>query len=150
MKIIRNISDVENLLGTELGLSDWIEIDQNRINDFAKSTLDFQWIHTDPEKASKTVLNKTIAHGYLIISLIPAMASTIYKVENLKMGINYGLNKVRFLNPLVVNNSIRLRSKLIRCEQKNDDFLLFFEQRIEEQDSLKEVCYAETITLFRF
>ena len=98
MKVIGSIDDAMALIGQELGVSGWVEIDQGRIDAFADVTMDHQWIHVDVEKAkAESPYGATIAHGFLTLSLIPGVSKDNYRVENAKMGINYGLNKVRFL-----------------------------------------------------
>jgi acyl dehydratase len=113
MKVIRSIEEAQALAGHELGVSDWLAIDQQRVNDFADVTGDHQWIHVDVERAKAESPYKTpIAHGFLTLSLIPALSKSNFRLENAKLAINYGLNKVRFLNAVPVGASIRLRSEL--------------------------------------
>src|SRR5580704_12125080 len=110
---------LSTLVGTELGVSDWVTIDQDRINKFADATGDHQWIHQDVERAKKEMPGgKTIAHGYLTLSLIPWLTGGFLKVEGVTRGINYGSNKVRFTNMVPVGSRVRARSKMLSVEPK--------------------------------
>ena len=113
-------------IGKEVGLTDWFEVDQERINNFAEATGDFQYIHVDEERAAETPFGATIAHGFLTLSLLSKLSSMSggIKLENSVMGINYGLNKVRFLNPVKVNSKIRARFELISAEEKKPNHYL--------------------------
>ena len=113
MKVITSIDDAQRLVGAELGVSDWLAIDQQRINDFADVTGDHQWIHVDVERArDESPYRAPIAHDFLTLSLIPALSKDNFRVENAKLAINYGLNKVRFLAAVPVDSRIRVRSEL--------------------------------------
>ncbi len=113
MKVITSIDDAHALVGRELGVSDWLAIDQQRINDFADVTGDHQWIHVDVDRArAESPYRTPIAHGFLTLSLIPALSKDNFRVENAKLAINYGLNKVRFLSAVPVDSRIRVRSEL--------------------------------------
>ena len=113
-------------IGKEVGLTDWFEVDQERINNFAEATGDFRYIHVDEERAAETPFGATIAHGFLTLSLLSKLSSMSggIKLENSVMGINYGLNKVRFLNPVKVNSKIRARFELISAEEKKPNHYL--------------------------
>jgi acyl dehydratase len=114
MKTIASVADAVSAVGQELGVSGWLLIEQDRIDAFAAATGDHQWIHVDPERAkAESPYGTTIAHGFLTLSLIPALSKQCYVVENAKMGINYGLNKVRFIAPVRVGSRIRIRSELV-------------------------------------
>lgn len=120
MKLITSIDDAVATVGSELGVSDWLEIDQERINDFADVTGDHQWIHIDVERAKKeSPYGAPIAHGFLTLSLIPALSKDNFRVENAKLVINYGLNKVRFLSAVPVDSRIRVRSELADAVAKD-------------------------------
>ncbi|MDN3550643.1 MaoC family dehydratase [Mucilaginibacter aquaedulcis] len=113
MIIINNYNEFEAQLGKELGVSEWHTITQEQINKFADATLDHQWIHTDPEKAkTESPFKTTIAHGYLTLSLIPYLWKQIADIRNLKMEINYGIENLRFAQPVLVNDKVRLKVKL--------------------------------------
>jgi acyl dehydratase len=111
--IINSFSEFEQFIGKDLGVSDWVMIDQARINQFAEATLDHQWIHTDAERAeSESPFKKTIAHGYLAVSLVPYLWNQIAEINNIKMLINYGVEELKFNQPVVVDSEVRLKVKL--------------------------------------
>lgn len=113
MQVITSIEQAQSLVGSELGVSDWMQIDQKRINDFAEVTGDHQWIHVDVERAkAESPYGAPIAHGFLTLSLIPALSKDNFRVQGAKLVINYGLNKVRFLAAVPVDSRIRVRSEL--------------------------------------
>jgi acyl dehydratase len=147
MKTI-NYKDITQYIGQEIGVTDWIEIDQDRVNKFADATGDHQWIHIDVERAKKELPTKgTIAHGYLTLSLIPWLGSKIMRMEGVSMGINYGSNKIRFLNMVPVGSKVRGRQKLISAEPKSGGMQLVNEFTIEIEGQSKPACIAETISL---
>jgi len=120
MKLITSIDDAVATVGSELGVSAWMAIDQKRINDFADVTGDHQWIHIDVERAkNESPYGAPIAHGFLTLSLIPALSKDNFRVENAKLVINYGLNKVRFLSAVPVDSRIRVRSELADAVAKD-------------------------------
>jgi acyl dehydratase len=134
------------LVGTELGVSDWVLIDQDRINKFADATGDHQWIHLDIERAKKEMPGgKTIAHGYLTLSLIPWLTGDFLKVEGVTRGINYGSNKVRFTNMVPVGSRVRARSKMLSVEPKSGGMQVINEVTIEIEGQTRPACIAETI-----
>ena len=133
-------------IGKEVGLTDWFEVDQERINNFAEATGDFQYIHVDEERAAETPFGATIAHGFLTLSLLSKLSSMSggIKLENSVMGINYGLNKVRFLNPVKVNSKIRARFELISAEEKRPKhYLLKHNVTVEIEGEEKPALIAE-------
>ena len=133
-------------IGKEVGLTDWFEVDQERINNFAEATGDFQYIHVDEERAAETPFGATIAHGFLTLSLLSKLSSMSggIKLENSVMGINYGLNKVRFLNPVKVNSKIRARFELISAEEKKPKhYLLKHNVIVEIEGEEKPALIAE-------
>lgn len=151
MKVITSIDEAQSLVGTELGVSDWLEIDQKRVNDFADVTGDHQWIHIDVERAKKESPYKApIAHGFLTLSLIPALSKDNYRVENAKLGINYGLNKVRFLNAVPVGSRVRARSELIDVKAKDGVADLTVRHTIEIEGVEKPAAVAEMIARIVF
>ena len=122
MKKIGSIDQAQALVGSELGVSDWMTIDQQRINDFADVTGDHQWIHVDVERAKAESPYRTpIAHGFLTLSLIPALSKDNFRLENAKLALNYGLNKVRFLSGVPVDSRIRVRSELVDATGVDDN-----------------------------
>lgn len=146
MQVISSIDDAQALVGSELGVSDWLTIDQQRINDFADVTGDHQWIHVDVERAKTQSPYKTpIAHGFLTLSLVPALSKDNFRVENAKLAINYGLNKVRFLNAVPVDSRIRVRSELADAAAKGDAVDLTVKHTIEIDGADKPAAVAEMI-----
>jgi acyl dehydratase len=152
MKAITSIDDAVGLVGQELGVSDWKEIDQKRIDAFADVTEDHQWIHIDVERAKKeSPYGTTIAHGFLTLSLIPALSKDNFRVENAKMAINYGLNKVRFLAAVPSGGRIRVRSELVDAAQVNDSMVnLTVRHTIELDGSDKPAAVADSIVRILF
>lgn len=142
------IDDVPALAGQETGVSDWITIDQDRINTFADATGDHQWIHIDTARAQKELPGgKTIAHGYLTLSLLPMLSAQILRIEGVSRGINYGSNKVRFTGMVPVGSRVRARQKLLSAEPKSGGLQLTNEVTIEVEGSDKPAMIAETISL---
>lgn len=122
MQLIGSVDDARALLGRELGVSDWFTVDQQRINEFAEVTEDRQWIHVDPERArAESPYGAPIAHGFLTLSLIPALSKDNFRLQDAKFALNYGLNKVRFLSGVPVDSRIRVRSELVDVVVKGDD-----------------------------
>jgi len=152
MKTIGSIDEAIALIGAELGVSRWVDIDQGRIDEFADVTMDHQWIHVDVEKAkAESPYGATIAHGFLTLSLIPGVSKDNYRVENAKMGINYGLNKVRFLAPVTVGSRIRVRSDLVDATKVADDTVnLTVRHTVEIDGRDKPAAVAELIARFVF
>ena len=150
MKVI-NPSEIESVIGTEVGVSDWVLIDQDRINKFADATMDHQFIHVDPEQATP-VFGSTIAHGFLSLSLvagIPFDQEIGLVLEGTKMGLNYGLDKVRFLSPVPVDSEVRIRMKCIDISEKNPgQYLAKTEVTMEIKGIEKPAFVAETLSMF--
>ena len=152
MKVISSIDDAVALVGQELGVGEWKEIDQKRIDAFADVTEDHQWIHIDVERAkTESPYGTTIAHGFLTLSMIPKLSKDNFRVENAKMAINYGLNKVRFLAAVPSGGRIRVRSELIDAAKVSDEMVnLTVRQTIELDGSDKPAAVAETIVRVLF
>ena len=150
MKVI-NPSEIDSVIGTEVGVSDWVLIDQDRINKFADATMDHQFIHVDPEQATP-VFGSTIAHGFLSLSLvagIPFDQEIGLVLEGTKMGLNYGLDKVRFLSPVPVDSEVRIRMKCIDISEKNPgQYLAKTEVTMEIKGIEKPAFVAETLSMF--
>ena len=142
-----NLLEFKKSVGKEVGISDWFLIDQDKINKFADLTHDHQFIHVDIKKSKDTPFKTTIAHGFLTLSLLPSMASqVISKSSDTKMSVNYGLNKLRFINPVLSNSKIRGRFFLKKIEQKEfNELTLFWEITIEIKDTEKPAMIAEWI-----
>ncbi|MDE2011870.1 MAG: MaoC family dehydratase [Alphaproteobacteria bacterium] len=138
--------DLPGLAGQEVGVSDWVLIDQDRINTFADATDDHQWIHVDVERAKKEMPGgKTIAHGFLTLSLIPMFSEQILRIEGISRGINYGANKVRFTNMVPVGSRVRAREKILSVEPRAGGLQLIAEMTIEVEGFDRPACIAETI-----
>lgn len=151
MHTIKSIEDAKKLEGEEVGVSDWVVIDQHRIDQFAEATGDYQWIHVDTERAAKEMPEgKTIAHGYLTIALIPALTGNFVEVQNLERAINFGLNKVRFYTPVPVGVKIRARATVLQARQRAGALLLTSETRLEVEGERKPACVAETLGMYFF
>ena len=143
-----NTAQLKDYIGKEVGVTDWVEIDHDRINKFADATGDHQYIHIDPERAAQTPFGTTIAHGFLTLSMIPMLSAENggLKLENTVMGINYGLDKVRFINPVKVGNKIRGRFTLTGVEEKKPNhFLLKHTVTIEIEGEEKPALIAESL-----
>ncbi|MGK2882633.1 MAG: MaoC family dehydratase [Mycobacterium sp.] len=146
MQLISSIDNAVELVGSELGTSEWLKIDQDRINLFADATGDHQWIHVDLDKAKAGPFGGTIAHGFLSLSLIPALSKDNFRVDNAKMAINYGLNKVRFVTPVAVDSSVRVRSKLVDAKKVDESTVnLTVEHTIDIDGAPKPAAVAEMI-----
>ena len=146
MQVISSVGEAESLVGRELGVSDWMTIDQKRVNDFAEVTGDHQWIHVDVERAkTESPYGAPIAHGFLTLSLIPALSKDNFRVENAKLAINYGLNKVRFLSAVPVGARIRLRSELAGVKANDSTADLTVTHTIEIDGTDKPAAVAEMI-----
>lgn len=152
MKVIASIDDAKRLVGHELGVSSWKEIDQARIDSFADVTEDHQWIHVDADRAaSDSPYGATVAHGFLLLSLIPKMSKDNYVVQNAKMGVNYGLNKVRFMAAVTADSWIRIRSELIDAAKVADNVVnLTVRHTIEIDGSNKPAAVADLIARYVF
>ncbi|MDQ1573168.1 MAG: hypothetical protein QOH57_1130 [Mycobacterium sp.] len=147
MKVIGSIDDAVSLVGQELGVSDWLQVDQDRIDGFAKATGDHQWIHVHVDRANaESPFGAPIAHGFLTLSLIPGLSKQCYLVENAKMGINYGLNKVRFIAAVRVGSRVRVRSELLDANRIDDSVVhLTVRHTVEIDGSDKPAAVAEMI-----
>ncbi len=147
MKTIGSIDEAVALVGQELGVGEWKEIDQKRIDAFADVTEDHQWIHIDVERAkTESPYGTTIAHGFLTLSMIPKLSKDNFQVENAKMAINYGLNKVRFLAAVPAGGRIRARSELVDAAKAGDDMVnLTVRHTIELEGSDKPAAVADSI-----
>ncbi|TPG36446.1 MaoC family dehydratase [Mycolicibacterium hodleri] len=152
MRTFSSADDITAAVGEELGVSDWVTVTQERVNQFAEATGDHQWIHVDPERATReSPFGGPIAHGYLSLSLLPMLGWQIYTVANAKLGINYGSNKVRFPAPVPVGSRVRLRSSLQSADVLGDGSIqMVVKQTLEIEDHPKPAVVAETITRVGF
>ena len=148
---ISSVEDAKRLEGEEVGLSDWIVIDQTRIDQFAEATGDYQWIHVDTARAEREMPDgKTIAHGYLTLALIPALTGGFVEVHNLERAINFGVNKVRFYTPVQAGDRVRARATVLSARLRGGALLLTSEVRIEVENERKPACVAETLGMYFF
>ena len=146
MRTFERLADLAGQQGQEIGLSDWIEVDQARIQRFADATDDQQWIHTNPARAASGPFGTTIAHGFLTLSLLPAFFDSGFRVADSQMGINYGLNKVRFPAPVPVGSRLRARFTLLSYEPIEGGAQLAVLVSVECEGVAKPVCVAESLT----
>lgn len=145
MKTFEKISDLQHLVGQELGVSEWTTITQEQVNKFAEATGDHQWIHVDPERAKAGPFGAPIAHGFLTLSLLPEMTASAFRVKETRMGVNYGLNKVRFPAPVPVGSRLRGRFKLTEYIALEGGAQMTVECTMEREGSDKPVCVAESL-----
>ena len=145
MRSFEHLSDLQPLVGQEIGTSDWITVDQRRIQLFAEATGDHQWIHVDAERAAKGPFGTTIAHGFLTLSLLPEMSAHAFEVRDTRMGVNYGLGRVRFPAPVPSGSRLRGRFKLLAYEPIDGGAQLTVEVTMEREGGSKPVCVAESL-----
>ena len=145
MKTFETPQELFDYVGKEVGVSDWLEITQERVNTFADATDDQQWIHIDPERAKSGPYGGTIAHGYLTLSLLAPLMNDIYEVKQRKMGINYGLNKVRFPTPVPVGSRVRVRAAIQNVEEVPGGIQITWLATVELEGSDKPACVAEPL-----
>lgn len=149
MKIFDNLQQLKDWIDQEPLTSEWHTVTQTQIDQFAQATGDKQWIHVDPEKAKTGPFGTPIAHGFLTLSMITLFSYTAFKVNNVRTGINYGVNRVRFTSPVPVNSRLRGSFVLKSCEEINNRGLqLTWLVHVEREGSDKAVCIAETVTRF--
>lgn len=151
---VTTVEALKELIGREIGVSDWLEVTQDRVNLFADATGDHQYIHIDPERAAETFFGGTIAHGYLTLSLIPELNKSRNGVQidlGGKMAVNYGVNKVRFPAPVRVGRNIRLRTTLVDVQEIGDQAVqMTYQQTVEIENEAKPACVAETLSRIYF
>lgn len=151
MEIYRSIADLEAALGHELGPTEWLTVEQDRINGFADDTEDHQWIHVDPERAATGPFGATVAHGFLTLSLMPHFMNAARRIEGVRMGINYGLNKVRFPAPVRAGSRIRARLTLVDLDKiETDAVQLVSRIVVEVEGSDKPACVADVVSRYYF
>ena len=147
MRVFRTLDDVTAAVGEELGTSDWLEIDQARIDAFADATGDHQWIHVDEDRAEEGPFGGTIAHGYLTLSLVPFLGSQVFRIDTPGATLNYGANKVRFPAPVPTGSRIRSRVMLAEVTGTPAGTQLVFRHVVEVENGEKPACVAETVVL---
>ena len=146
MRTIASLADLPALVGQEVATSDWITVTQEQVNLFADATGDHQWIHVDVEKAKAGPFGGPIAHGFLTLSLLPRFFANALEIGGTRMGVNYGLNKVRFTAPVPVGSRLRARLTLLACEPiENDGVQMTWKVSVEREGSDKPVCVAESL-----
>jgi acyl dehydratase len=146
MRSFESLAELPPLVGQQVAVTDWIPITQQQINLFAEATGDHQWIHVDEERAKAGPFGAPIAHGFLTLSLIPRFFESALDIRNTRMGVNYGLNRVRFMSPVPVGKRLRARMKLLTAEPIADDGLqMTWEATIELEGAAKPACVAESV-----
>ena len=145
MKNYQNLADLKALVGSPIGSSDWVTVDQTRIDKFAEVTGDDQWIHVDPKRAAAGMFGSTVAHGFLTLSLLPYFIRSSHKVDGARMSVNYGLNRVRFPAPVPVNSRLRAHFKLLSFEPIEGGVQIVTEVTVEREGQAKPVCVAESV-----
>ena len=139
-------TELKDLVGQEIGTSSWVKIEQERIDRFAEATGDYQWIHVDPERAKDGPFGSTIAHGYLTLSLIPALGWEVYTIEGARLSVNYGLNKLRFITPVKVGSRVRAHLTLAAVDEVSGDALQVATTVVMELEGAeKPAAVAETL-----
>ena len=140
------VQEMQAKVGEELGVGEWVEVTQDRINTFADATGDHQWIHVDAERAKQGPFGGTIAHGYLTLSLIPSLGGGGLGLDGVKMGINYGLDRVRFITPVAAGARVRARRKLLEVREGEGFVQMKVEVTVEIEGKDKPACVAETLS----
>ncbi len=147
MREFETLGALKDCVGEEVAVSDWEQITQERIDRFAEATGDHQWIHVDPERAAKGPFGTTIAHGFLTLSMLPLLSERTIVIRNVRMGVNYGLNRVRFTSPVPVGSEVRARFRLVSIEDLPDNGAqLVWEVTFERKGGDRPVCVAESIS----
>jgi acyl dehydratase len=140
---VAELAEVED--GTHLGVSEWVTIDQATVDTFAEATGDHQWIHVDPARAADGPFGRTIAHGFLTLSLLPRLVQQVYRVEGVAMAVNYGLDRVRFIAPVPVGSRVRVSSDVLGTEEAGGGLRVRLASTVELEGSDKPACVAHTI-----
>jgi acyl dehydratase len=145
VKTYGSVAELKERVGAPIGTSDWLVVDQDRIDKFAAVTGDDQWIHVDPKRAAAGMFGATVAHGFLTLSLLPFFIRSSHKVEGARMSVNYGLNRVRFPAPVPVNSRLRAHFKLLSFEPIEGGVQIVTEVTVEREGQTKPVCVAESV-----
>ncbi|WP_374670100.1 MaoC family dehydratase [Ramlibacter sp.] len=146
MKVFESLDALDTLVGQEVATSDWITVTQEQVNLFAEATGDHQWIHVDVERAKAGPFGAPIAHGFLTLSLVPKFFENAIEIRNTRMGVNYGLNKVRFTAPVPVGSRLRAHLKLLACDPiENGGRQMAWLVTVEREGADKPVCIAESL-----
>jgi acyl dehydratase len=147
MRVFNGIDELKAAVGEHLGHSDWFEVTQEKVDMFADATGDHQWIHVDPERAKDGPFGGTIAHGYMTLALIPMLNSQIYRLDGLKMGINYGTNKVRFPAPVLVGSRVRAGAEVLEVNPTPQGAQAVVRTTVEVEGGDKPACVAESVVV---
>jgi acyl dehydratase len=146
MRVFQSLNELPALVGQEVAVTDWLVVSQQQVDLFAQATGDNQWIHVDPERARAGPFGAPIAHGFLTLSLLPKFFESAFAIQGSRMGINYGLNKVRFPAPVPVGSRLRARLKLLACDPvDNGGMQMAWEVTVEREGGAKPVCVAESL-----
>jgi acyl dehydratase len=148
VKSFPSVGSLADAVGTVLGPGPWVDVDQSRVDLFADATGDHQWIHVDPERAAQGPFGGTIAHGYLTLALLPVLMKDLYSVDGVTMGINYGLNKVRFPSPVRVGSKVRLTAEIASVDELPGGVQLVLRSTVEADGVDKPVCVAESVVRY--
>jgi acyl dehydratase len=146
MQHYARLADLQALVGLDIGTSDWLTIEQQRIDLFAQATGDHQWIHTDPARAAAGPFGATVAHGFLTLSLVPVLFADAFTIDDVRMGVNYGLNRVRFANPVRAGSRLRGHFKLLAFEPLEGGAQLTIQATLELEGASKPACVADTVS----
>jgi acyl dehydratase len=147
MRVFNGIEELEAAVGTHLGHSEWHTVDQKQIDLFADATGDHQWIHVDAERAQQGPFGATVAHGFLTLSLVPMLASQVYRLEGVKMGVNYGANKLRFPSPVPVDSRVRAGVELLAVTPSSLGYQIATRVTIERDGGDKPACVVESLAV---
>ncbi|MFF8455413.1 MaoC family dehydratase [Streptomyces albidoflavus] len=147
-RIFASVDELRAAVGEQLGHTDWLEIEQQRIDQFAEATGDHQWIHVDPEQAKEGPFGTTIAHGYLTLSLLPVFGPQLISVEGVRMGVNYGVNKVRFPAPVPVGSRLRATAQVTEAGEVTGGIQVTTVFTVEREGGDKPVCVAEAVVRY--
>ena len=148
MRVLNNSKEIAAAAGEELGVSEWVSVEQQRIDQFADATGDHQWIHIDPVRAAAGPFKTTVAHGFLTLSLLPEMSASAFEVRDTRMGVNYGLNRVRFVSPVPSGSRIRARITLQAIEAVSEGFQATWLATIEREGGEKPAAVAEWLVRY--
>jgi acyl dehydratase len=146
MRVFNGVDELRSAVGSQLGVSDWVTVDQSHIDTFAEATGDHQWIHVDQERAKAGPFGTTIAHGFLTLSLLPVLVAQTYRIEGTKMGVNYGLNKVRFTSPVPVGSKVRGNVELADVADVSGGVQMTTKVTVEIEGSERPALVAEWLT----
>jgi acyl dehydratase len=148
MKVFNEVDELVAAAGSQLGPTDWLSVEQDRVNQFADATGDHQWIHVDPERAADGPFGGTIAHGLLTLSLLPHFMHDLYRVDNVAMAINYGFNKVRFITPVPVGAKLRAHSEITEVQTLDSAVQATLRTTIEVEGAQKPAAVIESIVRY--